>query len=441
MRGAKVLALVLIILLLPLCAGAEFYGETPHFQQVTQNMVRERPGFGLYLDRSYPQTVCPSVDEELRTLVDDMTEKALPYFPEKAVNPAEGAFLNTAASVTRTGESWMSFLVITDILNGREQQYVDMQTRAYDMATGQRLTLDDILADEEAWKILQQEAQKQLNGYYLAEEADRQVLEALTTVEALHAADFTLDTAFLRLHYRADSLYAGHPTVMHVRVPYSALRGHLTDEAERQTDNSRWQLVALTLDDGPVRQRTHRLIRNIRNGCANATFFIVGDRIILAHDFLCLAQDAGFELASHNSHHLYKRQNIGHVVEYRDQLITELSAVTGANVSIMRSPGGDERVFIEEHVGLPLINWSVVSNAQNQVVPYPPREAKRLANMIQDGDIVLMHDLHEGIDEVFLTLPQLLAERGFLCVTVDELFAARGIELMPDTVYYHARTE
>ena len=120
---------------------------------------------------------------------------------------------------------------------------------------------------------------------------------------------------------------------------------------------------------------------------------------------------------------------------------TELSAVTGANVSIMRSPGGDERVFIEEHVGLPLINWSVVSNAQNQVVPYPPREAKRLANMIQDGDIVLMHDLHEGIDEVFLTLPQLLAERGFLCVTVDELFAARGIELMPDTVYYHARTE
>ncbi len=260
MRGAKVLALVLIILLLPLCAGAEFYGETPHFQQVTQNMVRERPGFGLYLDRSYPQTVCPSVDEELRTLVDDMTEKALPYFPEKAVNPAEGAFLNTAASVTRTGESWMSFLVITDILNGREQQYVDMQTRAYDMATGQQLTLDDILADEEAWKILQQEAQKQLNGYYLAEEADRQVLEALTTVEALHAADFTLDTAFLRLHYRADSLYAGHPTVMHVRVPYSALRGHLTDEAERQTDNSRWQLVALTLDDGPVRQRTHRLI-------------------------------------------------------------------------------------------------------------------------------------------------------------------------------------
>ena len=103
MRGVKVLALVLIILLLPLCAGAEFYGETPHFQQVTQNMVRERPGFGLYLDRSYPQTVCPSVDEELRTLVDDMTEKALPYFPEKAVNPAEGAFLNTAASVTRTG--------------------------------------------------------------------------------------------------------------------------------------------------------------------------------------------------------------------------------------------------------------------------------------------------------------------------------------------------
>ncbi|MBO4377978.1 MAG: polysaccharide deacetylase family protein [Clostridia bacterium] len=441
MRGARILALVLTVLLLPLCAGAEFYDTTPPFQQVKQTMVRERPGPGLYLDRSYPQTACPGVDEELRILVDEMTERALPIFPEEAVNPQEGAFLNTGVSVTRTGESWMSFLVITDILDGREQQYVDMQTRAYDMATGRRLTLNDILADEEAWTILQQAAQEQLANYYLAEEPDGQILAELTSADALYAADFTLDTAFLRLHYRADSLYAGHQTIMHVRVPYSSLRGHLTEEAERQTDNSRWQLVAMTLDDGPVRLRTLRLIRNIRNSCANATFFIVGDRIILGHDLLCMAQDAGFELASHNYHHAYKRQNIGHVIEYRDLLINELSAVTGANVSVMRAPGGDERYFIEEHVNLPLINWSVVSNAQNQAVPWPPREAQRLANMVQDGDIVLMHDLHEGIDEVFLTLPQLLAERGFLCVTVDELFAARGIELLPDTVYYDAKTE
>ncbi|MBO4378817.1 MAG: polysaccharide deacetylase family protein [Clostridia bacterium] len=441
MRGARILALVLTLLLLPLCAGAEFYDTTPPYQQVTQTMVRERPGTGLYLDRSYPQTACPSVDEELRILVDEMTERALPYFPENPVNPQEGAFLNTAASVTRTGESWMSFLVITDILDGREQQYVDMQTRAYDMEEGRRLTLDDILADEEAWAILQQAAREQIAGYYLAEAPDEQILAELTSEDALHAADFTLDTAFLRLHYRADSLYAGHQTIMHVRVPYSSLRGHLTKEAEKQTDNSRWKLVALTLDDGPVRLRTLRLIRNMRNGCANATFFIVGDRIIIGHDLLCMAQDAGFELASHNYHHLYRRQNIGHVIEGRDQLIAELSAVTGTNVSVMRAPGGDERIFIDEHVNLPLINWSIVSNAQNQVVPWPPREAQRLANMIEDGDIVLMHDLHEGIDEVFLTLPQLLAERGFLCVTVDELFAARGIELLPDTVYYDAKAE
>ena len=50
--------------------------------------------------------------------------------------------------------------------------------------------------------------------------------------------------------------------------------------------------------------------------------------------------------------------------------------------------------------------------------------------------MILCHDLRPGTADYTQTLPQLLAARGFLCVTVEELFAVNGIELAPNTVYF-----
>lgn len=61
------------------------------------------------------------------------------------------------------------------------------------------------------------------------EPADEARLDALT--QDLASAPFTLTVAYLQLHFRADRLYDGKQTLMHVRVPYAALAGHLTSEA------------------------------------------------------------------------------------------------------------------------------------------------------------------------------------------------------------------
>ena len=44
-------------------------------------------------------------------------------------------------------------------------------------------------------------------------------------------------------------------------------------------------------------------------------------------------------------------------------------------------------------------------------------------------------------DEDLQTLPQLLAARGFLCVTVEELFAVKGVEPACGTLYHRVREE
>ena len=176
-----------------------------------------------------------------------------------------------------------------------------------------------------------------------------------------------------------------------------------------------------------------------RAGGANATFFIVGERIHYCPNEVTLAHDAGFAIASHNWLHVYKSANRGKVIAYRDKLNAELYKYIGTGVRIMRAPGGHEQIFIDEDVQLPLIHWSTISKSKNNKVTDPAAEARRLANNAKDGDIILLHDIYTGTDKMAQTLPGLLADAGFLCVTVEELFAAKGQELLPNQVYWDTR--
>ena len=435
----KIVCLLLILCLLPLAALGEMENALPDTLRVSETIETQKLKGSVYVNTAYPHTANAQVDAEMAELLDQMRERAMPNLPGKAANKDEGAYLDVQPSVYRTGESWMSFLTTAIIRNKRQQTYVDFDARAYDIATGKRLTLHDVLADEAGWQIVGEQVREQLNAYFPDETAAAVSLDSISGPAALEFAGFTLNTAYLRLHYRADALYAGKNTLMHVRIPYTALAGHLTEAAQRQTDNSRRKMVALTYDDGPVVGRTMRVIRNLRAGGANATFFIVGDRIRYCPDEVTLTHDAGFDIASHNWVHVYKNKNRGKVIQYRDKLNAALAKYTGTSVRIMRAPGGHEQIFIDENVNLPLIHWSIISKSDNNKVKDPAGEARRLASTAKDGDIILLHDIYTNTDKMAETLPGLMADRGFLCVSVEEMFAAKGIELKPNEVYWDTR--
>ena len=65
---------------------------------------------------------------------------------------------------------------------------------------------------------------------------------------------------------------------------------------------------------------------------------------------------------------------------------------------------------------------------------------KEIMNTVQDGDIILMHDLYDSTAEaVSRVVPELVAQGYQLC-TVDELFELKGIELHSGTVFRSARS-
>ena len=53
-----------------------------------------------------------------------------------------------------------------------------------------------------------------------------------------------------------------------------------------------------------------------------------------------------------------------------------------------------------------------------------------------DGDIILMHDIHAETIEACRTIIPELKARGFQLVTMEEMFAARGIPYEAGKVYY-----
>lgn len=430
----RLISLILILLLL-LSAAGHAYQDIPDCLRITQTGRKTTLSSTAYQQSYYPDTCFADIDAALSERIDQLAALCTSYIPAKPGNPQEKSYVDAGASVFRTGSSWASFLLTACAVDNRTQLHVAMDARAYDMETGRTLQLCDVVTDD-AKAFIESEVRSQLSAYFPQLPTDETALNHL--LSALDQTPFTLNTSFLTLHYQADALYPGHPTLMHVRIPYSALSDYLTPEAQKQTDNSNYRLVALTYDDGPARMHTLKIARALRAGAANATFFIVGDRRSFGPELIAYEHDTGFSVGSHNYSHVTEREARGNVHFYKDTMAAMLTELIGCAPTIMRAPGGGEYVYLLEEVGLPMFNWSLVANEALDRYVDPYREARRLAKLAQDGDIILMHDLRANTAEIAQYLPAAFAEKHFLCVTVEELFAARGLPLEPNTVYYNA---
>ena len=390
----------------------------------------------VYVQSTYPVTANESVNQEMRALIDEMTARGRQFLPTGKIDLMP-AYLDVGAYVFRTGLQWMSFLTIARVAYEREQTYVDFDARVYDMKTGGQVALAQLFpADSPAWALMEEAAREQLTAYFDGLDPDEAALSALCGGENLKNAAFTLTPAKIELHFRADALYPGRNTLMHVKLYYSQYRPYMTEEGQTITDSSMYKLIALTYDDGGARGSSMNVMHELRLRGANATFFIVGTTIRNNHDVLCREQDAGFAVASHNYEHVYDNLTNENIHAWRQRFDRELNAVTGTRPAYMRAPGGKYARYISAQVGLPLIQWSANSGDASSMKDNAGAIAMNVVNIAKDGAVVLMHDLNPlSSDYTAAFLPQ-LEERGYLCVTVDELFDHYGVPLLADTLYY-----
>ena len=101
------------------------------------------------------------------------------------------------------------------------------------------------------------------------------------------------------------------------------------------------RIVALTIDDGPTREWTPRVLAILRRHGAKATFFRVGERALAAPDLVMQTADAGHEQGNHTwAHDDLTRHDEAFdrgTLERTHELLTNL---TGRAPTLCRPPYG-----------------------------------------------------------------------------------------------------
>ena len=140
-------------------------------------------------------------------------------------------------------------------------------------------------------------------------------------------------------------------------------------------------------------------------------------------------------MQSHTYNHYYTQElTVEAIWAEKENMAEEMSDLIGVAPTMMRAPGGDERIYIRGEIGYPLIHCSLASGDSGN--PHYQKIAQRVIGNVRDGEVVLMHDINENVANYTKRIVEDLCNRGFLCVTVEELFADAGIELVDQAVYY-----
>ena len=193
--------------------------------------------------------------------------------------------------------------------------------------------------------------------------------------------------------------------------------------------------VALTFDDGPSGRYTRRLLEGLEQRQVKATFLLCGYRLKEDPRTAKKIFAAGHEIGLHGYSHddMGKMDKKAAAKEIADTLAL---LPEGCRPAFLRPPGGSSGegvVCAAREAGFALLGWSVDPRdwAIRDAVAV---QAAVLAD-VQDGDVILLHDMSDSSVDAALGIIDSLLGQGFTFVTVSQLASIRGITPQPGVNY------
>ena len=205
-------------------------------------------------------------------------------------------------------------------------------------------------------------------------------------------------------------------------------------DSEKNKVNPAKPMIAITFDDGPSKF-TMQLLEQLEAYDARATFFMVGINVPKYPETVKKMKEIDCELGNHTTNHPRLTNLDVAGIQYEIHTTNQaIQSVVGEMPTLMRPPYGAVNEVVQSVVGLPLAMWSVDTRDWEQkdmafVKNY-------VLNAAKDGEIVLLHDIHETTVQAVLQVIPELVNRGYQLVTVSEMAAARGVILENGQKYY-----
>lgn len=198
---------------------------------------------------------------------------------------------------------------------------------------------------------------------------------------------------------------------------------------------SETKYVALTFDDGPSGRYTRHLLEGLRERDVKATFLLCGYRIDqypeLTERIFREGHEIGYHGYSHSSMKTMSRRDIARELQDTRALLPE-----DCEPVFLRPPGGacsDAVREVSKARQLAILSWSVDPR------DWATRDAiaveSAVLGKVQDGDVILLHDMTDSSVRAALDIVDQLKEKGFRFVTASELARLRDVKITPGKTY------
>lgn len=183
--------------------------------------------------------------------------------------------------------------------------------------------------------------------------------------------------------------------------------------------------VALTFDDGPRNSTTSALLDGLAQRGVHATFFVIGENVEGNELLLQRMEGEGHQIGLHTYHHKSLAElNASDFYAEVDQLRATLTALVGRESFMLRPPYGMMNAATKDRAAAPIVLWSV--DPEDWSDRNTERQVDFILDHVEDGDIILLHDIYPASVETALQVVDALMVEGYHFVTVEELFDIRG---------------
>ena len=211
--------------------------------------------------------------------------------------------------------------------------------------------------------------------------------------------------------------------------------------SEKKRIDKKRPMVALTFDDGPHPINTFRILRALKKYNASATFFMLGNCVKSNPDIPSQVIAQGCEIGTHSMSHpnLVKLDdsNVEMQIGTSSEIIGQKS---GKKIHLLRPPYGSYNDIVKQKAkeyDLAIILWNI--DTEDWKSKNADKIVEHVLTHVEDGDIILMHDIYDTSAEAAERILEELTKQGYQFVTVSELLAQKEISLEYGEKYYYAK--
>jgi peptidoglycan-N-acetylglucosamine deacetylase len=183
--------------------------------------------------------------------------------------------------------------------------------------------------------------------------------------------------------------------------------------------NSNKKRVALTFDDGPHPKVTTKILDILDQHKVKASFFMIGKRVSFYPDVAREVAIRGHEIGNHTwNHPRLNRLGAEEIDQQISSTQTIIEQVTGQQSELVRLPFG-EATSVAYNGDLNAAPWTIHSDQWGEQEPLTI--VQDILSQVEDGSIILLHDLENYTVETVDLLLKRLNTEGYQVVPVGGL--------------------